>query len=251
MAKRSLKLIIPIIASIAILSCKFIFSQNNITPEAYFDPMKRFSLKFSATYISSSELQNNINSSNPIERDASTELDGGFGYAAELTFDPRFGNSGIYFFLSSEYYQHVQNDLFVRYYEDTNFYSVNFEEQFFIIPVEAGIKWNLPVSGKNLKVFIGGGGGIYFGNRKRSIRGLTTTTNKVIPGYSINVLSGIEYYVARNLSANFEFKFREAYFEVESQFDSRYRVVYGFPNPLKSRLVVNGTTLSLGLKYNF
>ncbi|HJY64766.1 MAG TPA: hypothetical protein VJ455_11470 [Ignavibacteria bacterium] len=236
---------------IAILNCNIIYSQPNIDSRLFFDPLKRFSLKLSGTYISSTELQNNINSSNQIERDASTELDGGFGYAAELTYDPKLGNSEIYFFISSEYFQHKQKDLYIRYYEDTNFYSVNFEEQFYFIPIEAGIKWNLPVSGQNLKIYIGGGGGVYFGNRKRIIRGLVTTTNHVNPGYSINVLSGIDYYIARNLCAAFEFKFREAYFEVESQFDSKLKTVYGFPNPLTSRIVVNGTTLSLGLKYSF
>jgi hypothetical protein len=81
--------------------------------------------------------------------------------------------------------------------------------------------------------------------------GIESVTNSTKPGYSLNVLSGIEYYIARNLSAVFEFKFREAYFEVESEFGSGRNPIFGLPNPFNSRIVVNGTVLSLGLKYNF
>ena len=228
-----------------------VYSQNHGDNRIFFDPSKRFSLRISGTYISSSELQNNITSANPIERDASTELSGGFGYAAEFTFDPRFGSSGIRFFISSEYFYHKEDALFLRYYEDTVYYSVRFEENFFFLPVEAGIKWNLPVSGSNFKIYIGGGGGVYFGDRKRNVRGLESETNKVKPGFSVNVFSGFDYYIARNLSAAFEFKFRDAFFEVESKFGSGKYPLYGMPNPLTSRISVNGTVITLGLKYNF
>jgi opacity protein-like surface antigen len=107
------------------------------------------------------------------------------------------------------------------------------------------------VSGENLKIFIGGGAGVYFGNRTRIIAGNQSKTIDNKPGYSLNVLSGIEYYLVRNLSALFEFKFRDAYFEVESQFGSGQNPFFGLPNPFKSRIVVNGTVFSLGLKYNF
>jgi len=227
------------------------FAQIKSGSKIFFDPHKRFSLKVNGTYISSTELQNDINSSNPIERDASLEMDGGFGYGAELTFDPRFGNTGIKFFVSSEYFSHEQTDLYFRIADDSNIYAIRFEEHFSFFPIEAGIKWDLPVSGENLKIYIGGGAGVYFGNRKRYMGGVESATNGTEPGYSLNILSGIEFYMARNLSAAFEFKFRDAYFEVESQFGSGKFPFYGLPNPFKSRIVVNGTVLSLGLKYNF
>ena len=246
-------LILPVILYGLIITLKPVelLCQVGKESKVFFDPSKRFSFKLSGTYISSSELQNNINSTNPIEKDASVDLDGGFGYGFELTFDPRWGNSEITLYISSEYYKHKQSSLFYRYFEDTTLFSVKFEEEFYFIPVEAGIKWNLPVSGENLKIYIGGGGGVYFGDRKRSLRGYESTTNNVKQGYSLNVLSGIEYYIASNLSAAFEFKFREPYFEVESKFPDSRNLFFGMPNPLTSRIVVNGTTLSLGLKYNF
>jgi hypothetical protein len=86
---------------------------------------------------------------------------------------------------------------------------------------------------------------------RTQVRGVESSTNNVNQGYGLNVLSGIEYYIARNLSAAFEFKFREAYFEVESEFEDESNPFFGMSNPLLSRIVVNGTTMSLGLKYNF
>jgi opacity protein-like surface antigen len=228
-----------------------LLSQGQTNAKVFYDPAKRFSLKIYGEYISSSELQNNINSTNPIEKDASVDLDGGFGYGFELTYDPRWGNSDITLYISTEYYKHKQNALFYRYFEDTTLYAVQFEEEFYFIPIEAGIKWDLPVSGENLKIYIGGGAGVYLGDRKRNIRGHFSTTNNVKWGYSLDVLSGVEYYIASNLSSVFEFKFREPYFEVESKFADGRNPYFGMPNPLTSRIVVNGTALSLGLKYNF
>lgn len=246
-----MSLSIILLSSIQLFGPLKIQSQVVEEPKVFYDASKRFSVRASGTYISSAELQNNINSDNPIERDAAIELDGGFGYALELTFDPRFGSSEIIFFVSSEYFEHEQTDLYLKYIEDTTLYSVRFDEKFYFIPLEAGIKWDLPVSGQKLKIFIGGGAGIYFGDRKRTVRGVESSTNNVKQGYGLNVLSGIEYYIARNLSAAFEFKFREAYFEAESEFKNKSNPFFGMSNPLFSRIVVNGTTMSLGLKYNF
>lgn len=251
MAKYCLLLLTFFTGLLQIISPAVSFAQINTDSKLYFDPQKRFSLKAFGTYISSTELQNDINSQNPIERDASLEMDGGFGYGAELTFDPRLGNTGIRFFISSEYFSHRQSDLYFRIGQDTSFFTVRFEERFYFIPLEAGIKWDLPISGENFKINIGGGAGIYFGNRTRFMAGGESVTNKIKPGYSLNIASGIEYYIARNLSTAFEFKFREAYFEVESQFGSGRNPIYGLPNPFNSRIVVNGTVLTLGLKYNF
>jgi hypothetical protein len=251
LAKRHIVFLILIAVPVIIPGSAFLFAQNNNETKIFFDPLKRFSVKIGGSFISSTELQNNITSQNPIERDASTELSGGFGYTGEFTFDPKFGSSGIKFFLSSEYFHHTEESLYLRYYEDTSFFTVRFTENFSFIPIETGIKWHLPISGYNLKVYIGGGAGFYFGDRKRNVGTLETTNEKIKPGFSLIVFSGIDYYFARNLSASFEFKFRDAYFEVTSKFGSGRYPLYGMPNPFTSRISVNGTALSLGLKYDF
>jgi hypothetical protein len=251
LAIRRIVLLLFVAGSAYLPGSAIIFSQDHNDKQIYFDPGKRFSVRFSGIYISATELQNNINSSNPIERDATTEMSGGFGYAGEFTFDPRFGNSGIKFFVSSEYFTHKEENLYLRYYVDTLFFTVRFAEQFYFLPIEAGINWSLPVSTSNFRIYIGGGGGLYFGNRKRTAAGLESTSDNVKPGFSLNVFSGFDYYIAKNLSAAFEIKFRDAYFEVSSRFGSGVYPVFGLSNPFSSRISVNGTALSLGLKYNF
>lgn len=65
-----------IIALIILLNTIQVFSQNPEPESKYFDASRRFSVYIYGTYVSSSELQNDPKSSNPIERDATVGLDG-------------------------------------------------------------------------------------------------------------------------------------------------------------------------------
>jgi len=221
----------------------------------YYDPAKRLSVSIFGTYISSAELQNNPRSSDPIERDAAADLNGGYGYGAELNYEPPLYDLGLIFYLSTEYYRSKTNELVMRLANGENISAVRINENYSIIPVEAGIKWFLPVSTDNFKIYIGGGGGIYFGDRTRNLLDLTSYNISKQAGFSLNILSGLEYYVARNLSANFELKFREAAFEAESAFNSNVISIngtqYGIDNPFYTKFIVDGVRLSAGLKYHF
>jgi hypothetical protein len=221
----------------------------------YFDPAKRFSLSIFGTYISSAELQNNPRSTDPIERNATVDLDGGYGYGAELNYEPPLFDLGLTFYLSSEYFKSRTNELVMRLTNGENSIAVRINENYSIIPVEAGIKWFLPVSTDNFKIYIGGGGGIYFGDRTRTMLNIASYNVSKLAGFSLNILSGLEYYIARNLSANFELKFREASFETESAYNSSVISVngiqYGIENPFYTKFIVDGVRLSAGLKYQF
>lgn len=231
------------------------FAQSPESDGNFFDPSRKFSVYLYGTYVSSSELQNDPKSSDPIERDATVELDGGYGYGAEIMYDPGIYNSGIRFFLSSEYLKVDQSDLEFILDNGSTQGKVRMREKFTMVPVEFGVKWNLPVTSDNLKIYIGGGGGVYFGNRTRNIADLQSTTVNTKPGFSLNILSGLEYFAARNLSADLELKFREASFDVESKFSENQinvnGTVYQLTNPFYSRIIVDGVRVSLGLKYHF
>lgn len=220
-----------------------------------FDPTKKFSITAFGMYVSSSELQNNPHSTDPIEKNAMIELDGGFGYGAEIGYNPGIFDSDIMFYVSSEYLKIDQRDLVLDFDDGTNHYSVGMREEFYMIPVEAGLKWPLPVSSEEFKIYIGGGAGMYFGDRKRTISYLQSSTINKIPGFSLNILAGVEYFVARNLSANLELKFREANFDVESKFNSNRIIIedaeFELTNPFYSRLLAEGVRISAGFKYHF
>jgi hypothetical protein len=221
----------------------------------FYDPSKRFSVSLYGTYISSSELLNNPRSTDPIEREASIDLPGGYGYGAEFDYEPPLFDLDLIFYLSTEYFKSSSNELVLRLNNGEDKADVRVYESYSVMPVEAGIKWWLPVSTDNFKIYIGGGGGIYFGDRTRTILNLSSTNVDKKPGFNVNVLSGIEYYIARNLSANFEFKFREAVFDVESKYSTDVITVNGIQfaleNPFYTRFVVDGVRLSAGLKYQF
>lgn len=241
--------------SAIMLNPYFFYSQSLHESYLYSNGDNRFSIQVFGTYVSAAELQDNYRSNIPFLRDASVELYGGYGYGAELTYDPKIGDIGIIFYLSSEYLKASDEDLAIRFENDTNFAQRRFTQEYELYPIEAGLKWYLPVSSDRFKIIIGGGGGVYFGNSSRSLGVVKSTSITNTPGFSMNVLAGLEYYIARNLSANFEFKFREASFDSESRYDSNVIVIsgveYSLENPFYSRFLVDGARLSLGLKYHF
>ncbi len=241
--------------SIYLLNPYFLYSQTRQPDKIIYNGSGKFTLQVFGMYVSSAELQNNIKSSISFVRDASIELKGGYGYGAEITYNPNISNFDVLFYISSEYLKAKDDELVLRFENDSAANTVRFTEEYNMIPFEAGLKWNLPVSSERFKVFIGGGGGIYFGNRTRSIGPYKTSAVTRKPGFSMNVLAGLEYFIERNLSLDFEFKFREANFESEDRFDSDQITIggniYSLDNPLYSRILVDGTRLSAGIKYHF
>jgi opacity protein-like surface antigen len=133
--------------------------------------------------------------------------------------------------------------------------DIGISEQFTVIPVEFGVKWNLPIGSDNWKIYIGGGGGVYFGKETRSILYLQSSQISSKPDFSLNILSGVDYYLDKNFSANLELKFREAAFDSESRFSSSTVTVNGsefqLENPFYSRFIADGVRVSLGFKYYF
>lgn len=222
----------------------------------YTNPNKKFSFSFYGTYISSTQLQNNANATDPIERNTLLDLNGGFGYGGEFDYKPNLWNLDLTFYVSSEYFKMSESDLYLRFEQDTNVAKIQMTEQFSMIPLEIGAKWDLPVSSSVFKIYIGGGAGFYFGDRTRTLQyTLSSYTSYKKAGFSMNILTGMEYYLKQNLAANLEMKFREGYFDVESRFNTDYINVNGvnylLDNPVYSRIIIDGVRVSLGLKYNF
>ena len=67
------------------------------------------------------------------------------------------------------------------------------------------------------------------------------------PGFSLNVLTGVDYYVGKNLAANVELKFRDAAFDTQS----KYNYITTLPNPFTTRLIADGVRITAGIKYDF
>lgn len=240
--------------ALGLANTAILFSQTK-QDTRYYDPSKRFFFTIYGTYVSSSQLLNNPRSTDPFERDASVDLNSGYGYGAELSYEPPVLDLDLIFYISAEYFKSTTNDLVLRLDNGVNTASVKISETYSMVPIEMGVKWPLPVSSDNFKIYIGGGGGIYFGNRTRTLLNLKSANIDIKPGLSLNVLAGLEYYVARNLSALFEVKFREASFDAESAFNTNVITVNGaqfsLENPFYTRFIIDGVRLSAGIKYQF
>jgi hypothetical protein len=179
-------------------------------------------------------------------------LNGTYGYGAEINYKPPLNHWDLIFYLSLEYLKFSQDNFGLPLNDSMD---IGISEQFTVIPVEFGVKWNLPIGSDNWKIYIGGGGGVYFGKETRSILYLQSSQINSKPDFSLNILSGVDYYLDKNFSANLELKFREAAFDSESRFSSSTVTVNGsefqLENPFYSRFIADGVRVSLGFKYYF
>lgn len=216
---------------------------------------KNFSIKAYGTYISSAAIQHNPFSSDPFFAGFETELDGAYGYGAELNFEPKFGDANLIFYISTEYYHLKQSNIPVRLESDTTIKTFRTTENITMYPIEGGVKWTLPVGFEKFKLYIGGGGGVYFGSRTQTIINLESKIIDKKPGFSINVLAGVDYQLTSSISIDTELKFREATFDVNSEYNTNGITIdgntYRIETPFYSRVNVNGLRISAGLKFHF
>ena len=127
---------------------------NEHRENLFFDANKRFSISLYGTYISSFELQNDVRSPDPIKRAAVLELRGGYGYGAEFNYKPQIFNFDLIFFVSTEYIKSTDKELIFRLQNnDTDGVNVRMEETVQMLPIEAGVKWQLPVGSNTFKIF--------------------------------------------------------------------------------------------------
>lgn len=234
------------------LFCSSSYAQIANKEIKFYNPDKRFSVSIYCDYVSSAQLQPKPNSTDPIERDATINLNGTYGFGGEISYQPPLYHLDLIFYLSTEYMKLSQNNFGLTLNDSTD---IGVDEQFTVIPIEFGLKWHLPFGSDNWKIYIGGGGGIYFGKETRSISNLQSSQISSKPDFSLNILTGFDYFFERNLSANFELKFREAAFDSKSSFPAGTIIVsgnqYQLENPFYTKFIADGVRISLGLKYYF
>ena len=237
----------PLFLVFLLLFVNYSRTQIKENENRFFDPSKKFTLVLYSTYVSSAEVQNNLNSSDQIERAVLTDLKGGFGFGFELDYKPSLFNLDLIYYISTDYLKLDQKDIVYQYYNGVNIITYKANDKFILIPAELGIKWPLPVSTDKFRIYIGGGAGLYLGNHTRNVDNLTSQKTRSKPGFSLNILAGLDYYLEKNIAAGIELKFREASFDTES----KYNYITTMPNQFATRLIVDGVRVSAGLKYNF
>ncbi len=205
------------------------------------------------TYVSSASIQLNPFSADLSKRTQTEELSGGYGYG--LTIRKKMFRDDITFGISAEYMKIKDRELVQLLNNDSSTVRVRVSEELTVIPLEFTGYFDLPDFSENLRIFLGGGVGVYFGDRKRSILNVSSSTISKKIGFSLVVLSGMEYKISDEISGVFEIKFREAEYKVKSEFPVSGIVInnvnYEFDKELYSKIFVDGLKLSFGISYNF
>lgn len=211
-----------------------------------------FSVMPSINYVTSSSIQLNSNSNNVIEQNLTENLTGGIGYG--LSIRKRFGDDLI-LGVSTEYIRIEDNDLSYRVFNGASSVNLKVKETIWAVPVEISAYYKLPRFAEEFGLYLGGGIGVYFGDRERQILGLKTETKSTDQALNFHIATGAEYQIFRSLSAVFEVTFREGEYGVVSEFPTDQIIVNGTRYPIQqeydSKVYLDGLKLGLGLNYYF
>jgi hypothetical protein len=124
------------------------------------------------------------------------------------------------------------------------------------VPVEVTGYFIIPASGNTFGIFMGGGLGIYFGQRVYSWGATDADLVNSTPGIGIHVLAGVSYRVMQHFSLIGEMKFRDLQFKSTNKFaaavvdyeGTRLRLPAG---PIDSNVHTDGITFQIGVAFNF
>ncbi|MBN1633248.1 MAG: hypothetical protein JW917_03695 [Ignavibacteria bacterium] len=212
---------------------------------------KDFTVSVSGNYISSASIQLYADSENYLEGNLLTELEG--GYSLGLSIRKRLINENLFVSLSSEYISIKDDNLYQILQSDSSLFKLDAKEELTVFPLELSICYLLPNFFKNTNIYIGGGIGTYFGNRKRQLGPYVSETRSKSINFTINVLFCAEYYLSENIAANFEMKFRDAQYRVTSRYNENSITIggvdYVFPQEFNSRIFIDGLKIGLGFSY--
>jgi len=212
-----------------------------------------FSVIPHVSFISSSTLQLYALSNDAFQRSQAEEISGGYGYG--LSIRKNLFTEDLTFGISIENINIKDDALTQTFSNDSLTVRARVTEELSVIPVEFTGYFSLPQFADNLEIYLGGGIGVYFGDRVRTILNLQSKTISKKPGYSLVILSGMAYKFTKQFSGIFELKFREAEYTVNSEYSvSEIKIngnYYDLPQELYSSIFVDGLKVSLGISYNF
>ena len=204
-------------------------------------------------YISSASIQQNPNSTNIIEKNQITELHGGLSYG--LAVKKKMFGDDIMLGLSAEYLRIEDDTQSERVFNGPASVNLKVKEIVWVVPVELSVYYRIPRFSDSFGLYLGGGMGVYFGDRERQIFNMSTETKSKEQALNFHIATGGEYTLSRNISAVFEITFREGEYRVKSSFPSDQVIVngssYNIQQDYDSKVFIDGLKLGLGLSYYF
>ncbi|MBI4536117.1 MAG: hypothetical protein HY708_07550 [Ignavibacteriae bacterium] len=209
-----------------------------------------FTIAFKGNVTTGSQLFPNPNSADPLERAQFFPLTGIFGYSVEARY--QIPETDIAIGLSADYVRTTEPQS-IRL---SSTRSVPVEDGYRVIPVEVTAYFILPISGPTFGIFMGGGGGAYFGRRIYKIGGVEAVPIDQGHGFGIHVLGGLSYRISELVSIIGEMKFRDLQFEASNAFSTptvtfENTVINVSQEPFTSRIHTDGIVFQLGAAISF
>jgi len=206
---------------------------------------KPFSISLKGSLTTGSQLFPYPNSPDEVQRAQYLALKDIWGYGIELRY--RFPETDIAVALSADYLRTTVTSS-IR----LSGKQINVDDGYRVIPLELTGYFIIPISGQILGVYMGGGGGAYFGHRFYRIGNTEAPTVGREVGFGIHVLSGVSYRFNEIFSLVAEMKFRDLQFNSINQFPSS-QIQYGSTlitvgsTPFESSVHTDGMVVQLGL----
>lgn len=207
-----------------------------------------WSIGINANFTTGSQLFPNANAGSAMERARYFPIEDIPGIGLDLRY--RFPETYLSLGLSADYISaSVKGRL-------AGSVSAPVEDGYRVIPVELTGYFLIPLSGSTFGIYMGGGGGIYFGRRTFSIAGVEAVPLGNARGYGIHVLGGVRYRLTEWFSLNGEMKFRDVQFQAVNAFQVSYITYEGSAitvgrDPIKSRVHTDGMVFQVGAAFTF
>lgn len=208
-----------------------------------------YSVSVNGNFTISSRLFYNIDARDEFSRGQYISLEDIFGFGMDVrrTID----DTRIVIGISAEYLStHEANS--VRYANT----RIPIEDGYWTVPVELSSYFIIPFSSDVARLYIGGGLGVYFGERQYAVAEERADIVDSQMGIGIHVVTGFEYSLSRWLALKSEIKFRDLQFESTHAFSKSSTVYNGVIVPLqqepsRSRVNVDGMLIDAGVVIRF
>ena len=197
------------------------------------------SITIKGTYTTSTRLLDDIERSQLY--DVGRVLESNFGYGGDIRWKMLWER----FYLGVSFEKIEGSAVFNKVYllPQSNYLIIPSEESFELTGIEISGFFVVPISSEKVQFYLGGGFGLYDGDRTNSIASATSATTGSTSNIGIHVLTGIDYRVAPHIAIRGELKFRDPHFNVSTKFDQPSVVFQGHTIPLDQ----NETTTTVNL----
>ncbi|MBI3787400.1 MAG: outer membrane beta-barrel protein [Ignavibacteriales bacterium] len=132
---------------------------------------------------------------------------------------------------------------------------VEVTDGFRLIPVELGANIFIPLGSQTVRMAMGGGVGLYYGQRILSVAGTSARQQNKPISYGIHVESSFDYRIVPRISVRGEMRFRDPEVTAENQFEETTIQVNGSTvrlpqNSFRTKINVNGLSFGLGVVFD-